>query len=209
MPHITTRTTQCGKAALWLILLLLLIAVAGGWYYFKSGLLRINLSEAQILQRLEEKLPITKTYLYVFKVTFESPRVDLTADDQRIRAGLDLALEITLLNDPKPLLGSVDASAGVRYSPQSAAFYLEDPQISELRLDSLDAELVERTRGVLEQALSSYFKSQPIYTLSDRQADQATKAVLRKVDIGDGQLTLHLGPEEDTDGLLPGALVSP
>lgn len=192
-----------GKATVWIILLALLLAIGGAWYYFSSGLLRINISEAEILERLNEKLPITKTYLYVFKVTFESPRVTLQADTKRINAGLDLALEITLLNDPEPLRGSLDASAGVRYSPKDSAFYLQDPEIVALRVDNLDASMVERTRGVLEQAIDSYFKTQPIYRLSERQTHAAAKAVLRKVDIGDGQLTLHLGPEEPGAGVLP------
>ena len=194
---------QEGKATVWIILLILLLAAAGAWYYFTSGLLRINVTEAEILERLEEKLPITKTYLYVFKVTFESPRIDLQADSKRINAGLDLALEITLLNDPNPLRGSVDASAGVRYSRQDAAFYLEDPEIVDLHLDNLEPGLVERTRGVLEQAIGSYFESQPIYRLTERQSHAAAKAVLREVEISDDRLTLHLGPEEPGDRRLP------
>lgn len=202
----TSPAKHSGKATLWLVLFALLLAIAGAWYYFASGLLRVNITEADILERLEEKLPITKTYLYVFKVTFDAPRVDLRSDSQRINAGLDLALEITFLNDAEPLRGSVDASAGVHYSPEQSAFFLEDPEITELRLDKLDSSLVERTRGVMEQAISSYFKSQPIYRLTERQSDRAAKAVLRKVEIGDGRLSLHLGPKERTrqqDQLLP------
>lgn len=184
------------KPVLWIALLVGLLTIAGGWYVFKSGQLSITISEAQILERLEEKLPLSKTWLFVFKVTFDKPRVTLHSADQRIYAGLDLALEITFLDDPTPLGGSVDASTGVRYSTQDAAFYLQDPQITELQLDNLDPDLVERTRGVLQQAMAAWFRSQPIYHLSERQTEQAAKAVLRKVTVGERELRLHLGPED-------------
>lgn len=196
------RTRQDGKTILWLVLGLLLLAGALA-YYFNSGGLRVAISKDQILERLNEKLPLQKTYLYVFKVTYDSPRVELIDTSKRINAGLDIALEITLLGDAEPLRGRIDASAGVRYVPGEGAFYLEDPAVERLEMDGLPEELAQRAHAVLAEGLASYFASQPIYRLTERQSHRATKAVLQDVIIEADRVVLQLGPAEDNVGLLP------
>lgn len=203
----TTRPTSSGKAILWLVLLLALLA-AGAWYYFNNGALRVAITKEEILQRLNEKLPLEKTYLYVFKVTFDSPRVELLETSKRINAGLDIALEITLLNESEPLRGSIDASAGVRYASAEGAFYLEEPTIETLELDGLPEQLAERAHSVLAQGLSSYFKSQPIYQLTERQSHKAAKAVLQDISIEADRIILHLGPAAENSQLLPASTSS-
>ena len=200
--HAGSYNRSFGKAALWIVLLLLLLA-GGAWYYFNSGAMRIHISKAQILERLEEKLPVTRTWLYIFKITFDSPRVELTESSERIRAGLDLAIEISLLNEPEPLRGKLDAAAGIRFSQPKGAFYLEEPVIENLELEGLPEELAERTRDVLSQGVARYFESQPVYQLTERQSHRAARSVLQEVRIGDDQLTLILGPADDARQLLP------
>jgi len=188
-----------GKALLWIVLLIALLG-AGLAYHFNSGALRISVSRDQILERLNQKLPLEKTYLYVFKVTFDSPRVELVEASERINAGLDIALEFTLLNDPDPLRGHTDASAGVRYVAHEGAFYLQDANVEALVLEGLPEQFTERVHSVLAQGLQSYFDSQPIYRLTERQSHQAAKAVLQDISISSEGIVLHLGPANDNAG---------
>jgi len=189
------RQTSGGRTLLLVILLLVLVA-GGALYYFNSGALRISVSRAEILERLNDKLPITKTFLYVFKLTLESPRLTLVAESERVNAGLDISLAIPFLNDPKPLRGSVDASAGVHYSRTDGAIYLVNPEIDDFELEGLPEEFASRTKSVLAQGLANYFETRPIYVLSERQSHRAAKAMLQKISVSEDKLVLHLGPPD-------------
>lgn len=200
-----TQPTDNSKAIPWIVLAIVIVTLlaVGSWYYYNSSALRIAITKEQILERLNETLPLQKTYFYVFDVTFHSPRVELVEASKRINAGLDFTLAITLLNDSSPLQGRVDASAGVRYAPDEGAFYLKEPSVETLELDGVPKELAARAHSVLAQGMSTYFESQPIYQLSERQSHRTAKAVLQDVSIETGRIILHLGPAAGDSQLLP------
>jgi len=198
------RSRELFSAGAWLtrlgVVVIVVSLIGGGlWWYFNSGNLRIAISEQQILERLSQKLPQRKTYLYVFEVTYDSPRIELVEASERIKAGLDISVRINFLDDTTPLLGSIDAAAGIRYEPTEAAFYLTDPIIEAFELDGLPLDWVEKGRDLVSRGVRNYFETRPIYRLTDRQSHRATKAVLHKVTIGNDSLVLHLGPERALD----------
>jgi hypothetical protein len=170
---------------------LLLLVLVGYFYVQQRGV--FSVSQAEILARLQEKLPITNTYLFVFEVTLDNPRVQLIEASNRVNAGLDLMLRIRLLSELEPMHGLIDASASVRYDSDRAAFYLADPRIESLEMDALPAEFVARSRGVITDALKLHFQDNPIYKLSDRQAHRVLRSVLIEVVIKDDRLVLRMG----------------
>ena len=60
-------------------------------------------TESELQEKLGERLPLTKKYLYVFDVTLDEPRVDLTEGSERIAAGIDVVLNINLGSSTTPL----------------------------------------------------------------------------------------------------------
>ncbi len=168
---------------------------AGLWWYFAGAGLRIAISEEQILERLNQKLPLRKTYLYVFEVTYDSPRVELVEASERINAGLDISVKLNFLSDSTPLLGKIDASAGVRYEPAEGAFYLTNANIETLELEGLPREWTAKGRDLVGQGIYTYFEDHPIYRLTERESHRAARAVLQNLTIGQDEIILHLGPK--------------
>jgi len=185
-----------GRGAVIATVLIVACALGAGlWWYFTNAGLRISISEEQILERLNQKLPLRKTYLYVFEVTYDSPRVELVEASERINAGLDISVKINFLSDSTPLLGKIDASAGIRYEPTEGAFYLTDANIEALDLEGLPREWTAKGRDLVGQGIHSYFEEHPIYRLTDREAHRAARAVLQNLTIGQDKVVLHLGPK--------------
>ena len=175
------------------LIALILVAAAGLWWYINNSTLRIAISKEQILQRMNDRLPVTETYLYIFKVTYGSPSIELNETSQRINAGLDVSVQITLLDNPEPLRGHLDAASGIRYDPIAGAFFLTDPEITNLQLDGLPDRWAANAANVVDQGLTSYFATHPIYTLTETQSNRAAKAVLQSLSIEGDRVVLQLG----------------
>lgn len=181
------------------ILIAVCILGAGLWWYFTNAGLRIAISEEQILERLNQKLPLRKTYLYVFEVTYDSPRVELVEASERIKAGLDVSVKINFLSDSTPLEGKIDAAAGVRYDPADGAFYLTDATIESLELEGLPREWTTQGRDLVGEGIRNYFDEHPIYRLTERESHRAARAVLQNITIGQDKVVLHLGRDRPAD----------
>ena len=173
---------------------LLVVAVGGTVYYFSGKEYIFRFSANQIQEKINAKLPLTKSYLFIFQVTLDKPRVALEDRSRRVKAGLDIVLNIQAGNEPKPLGGSVDVSGGVRYSPQTAEFFLTDPIIERLAVQGVPELYTQKVNSVLTQALAEYYASHPIYTLKATDTKQAAaRLVLKDVIIDKGELVVTLG----------------
>ena len=76
------------KTPVVLLGVLLVVAMGGVYYYFPGREYVLHFSETEIQEKLNDKLPLTRTYLLVFQVTIEHPRIDLRQDSKRVAAGL-------------------------------------------------------------------------------------------------------------------------
>lgn len=171
---------------------LLLGSVA--YWYFSGQEYAIRISQQQIDAKLSEKLPFTKTYLSIFQLTLDNPRVELLADSGRIRAGLDLTLNVKINGREKPLGGAVDASAHLKYVASEGQFYLADPVIEQLSIQGLPEKYRDKARAVTELALTEYYKKHPVYRLKPGDVKQAAaKLVLRDVAVENDALVITLG----------------
>lgn len=174
-------------------IILALLAFAGYLYHHHGHEYELRISEAQIRDKLAEKLPRTKTYLYVFQLTLSNPRVALLADSGRIRAGLDLQLNL-LIGGHEPLSGSVDVSGRLRYAPDEGQFYLAEPQIEQLQLRGLPEKYADKARAVIATAMTEYYANHPIYRLKAGDIKQsAARLVLKDVSVSGDTLVVTLG----------------
>ena len=95
--------------------LFVVAAIGGVFYYFSCKEYVFRISEAQLREKLNAKLPLTKTYLLIFQITLDNPRVSLANNSDRVDAGLDIILNITVGTEAKSLGGTIDASGGIKY----------------------------------------------------------------------------------------------
>ncbi len=177
------------------ILSLLVIAAAIGsiYYYFYGRESVYRFTEAQLQQALSDRLPLTKSY-FIFQVTLDHPRVTLMNGTDRVRAGLDITLNVRVGAQPLPLAGSVDASGGIRYEPRTGQLFLTQPKIEHLALQGLPEQYSPPAAAALSRALDAYYATHPIHTLNAFDAKElAALLVLKSVAIQQQQLVVTLG----------------
>ena len=183
-----------GRRAIVVSILIIALLAGGAYYYFYGKEYVYRFSEDQIRQALAERLPFERSYLLIFRVTLDNPRVTLVEGSDRINAGLDVTLNIRILSEPLPLGGSIDASGGLRYDAERGEFFLTEPVIEQLRVDGVPEEYAARVTTVMTDALAEYYSNRPIYRLNaldERQA--AARLVLRSVVVEQRELVVTLG----------------
>lgn len=174
--------------------LIISLALGGYYLYFHEKDYTIRISESQVYDRLNEQLPFSKTYLLFFQVLLDNLRVSIDGAE-KINVGLDITFSLSLVSTD-PLRGSVDISSGIRYDAPKAAFYLSEPQVQKLILEGIPDEFMAKANDVVNTALLEYTKKNPIYVISDKdKKNQATKMLLKKVEIGNEEIVLTLGLE--------------
>lgn len=168
--------------------------VLAAYFYFSGREYVIVIPEATIQEKLNEKLPLSKTYLIVFNVTLDNPRVDLSEGTDRINAGLDIVLNIKINNHEKPLGGTLDASGALKYVPEEGAFYLAEPVVENLSIQGLPGQYTARASKAAEIALANFYSTRPIYTLKATDTKQAAaKLLLRSLEIQEDKVVAILG----------------
>lgn len=182
------------KAVIATLFFVVIFAIGGAFYYYASKDYVFRFSEAQLQDKLNAKLPLTKTYLFVFQVTLDHPRVKLTNGSDRVGAGLDVLLNIRLGNEQKPLSGTLDVSGGVKYVPEQGEFFLTDPVVEHFAVQGIPDKYAEKINSIIAAALTGYFADHPIYTLQAGDTkQQAAKLVLKNVAVENQELVVTLG----------------
>lgn len=176
------------------IVAILIVVVIGAYFFFVGKEYVVKLSEPDIQAKLQEKLPLTKTYLFIIQVTLDNPRVNLENGSNKVKAGLDILFNITLNKVPKPLGGEVDISGGVLYLAEKGQFFLTNPIIENLKVQGIPQEYTDKVNKALSKALAEYYKEHPIYTLRATDVKQAAaRLILKNVIIKNKELIITLG----------------
>jgi len=174
--------------------IVILAIVAGTYFYFSGKEYVVRITEPDIKQKLNEKLPLTKSYLFIIQVTLANPRVHLKDGTNRVNAGLDVILNVTIGKNPKPLGGTVDASGGISYVPEKGELYLTDPIIENLEIQGIPTKYMDKVNKALTKALAEYYRDNPVYTLRSTDAKQAAaRMVLKNVIVENRELVVTLG----------------
>ena len=182
------------KRGLAALALVLVVAAASAYYYFSGQEYVFRFTEAQLQQRLEESLPITRSYLLIFQVTLDNPRVLLTDGSNRVRAGLDIVLNATIGGESRPLGGTIDVEGGIKYVPAQGQFFLTDPAIERLELQGVPPKYADSARAAMTKAIAEYYSTHPIYSLKATDVNQAAARLMLKDVIVERQtLVLTLG----------------
>jgi hypothetical protein len=182
------------RRAVILTLVLIAAAIGSAYYYFYGRQYVYRFTEAQLQQALSQRLPFTKTYLLIFQVTLDHPRVTLVNGSDRVHAGLDITLNVRVGDQPLPLSGSVDASGGVRYDPKAGQLFLTQLKVEQLELQGVPEQYASRAAAALSRALDTYYADHAIYTLNASDAKElAARLALKSVTVEGQQLVVTLG----------------
>lgn len=172
----------------------LITLLAGSYYYFSGKSYVIRLSESDIQSKLEAKLPLTKTYLYIIQVTLDNPRVHLENGSNKVSAGLDVLFNITLNKNLRAIGGTVDVAGDILYLAEQGQFFLANPVVENLTIQGVDVKYTDKINKALTRALAEYYQNNPVYTLRTSDTKQAVaKMVLKDVFIENKELVITLG----------------
>jgi hypothetical protein len=175
-------------------LLIVAVGVVGTYVYFQGKEYTFRLTEAELQEKLADRLPLRKTYLFIFEVVLDDPRLALIEGSDRVNAGLDVTLNIKINDEPLPFGGELDVSGGVRYDAREGQFFLTDPVIENLSVQGVPANYTDGVNSVVTTAIGELFSDRPIYTLKGSDVKTATaKLLLKNVVIEERVLIVTLG----------------
>ncbi|MES2048484.1 MAG: DUF1439 domain-containing protein [Pseudomonadota bacterium] len=174
---------------------LILCTMLGAGYWYLSGKdFFLYFTEAQLQEKLNAKLPLTKTYLMIFNITLDKPKLHLVNGSNKIQMGLDVAINLNVVGEAKFLGGMIEVSGGVAYVPENAQFFLIDPVVENLAVAGMPQKHEEKVRLALSKALATYYAGHPLYQLKSTDTKQAAaKLVLKSVVVENQQLVLKMG----------------
>lgn len=173
---------------------ILLATAAAAYHFARGGSVVLAFTEAELQQRVAALPPYTRTYLGVVRVTVEDPRVSLVDGAGRVRAGSDVEVEAGIGARTAALGGSVEASAGIRYDPETGAFHLTDVEVERIDLPGLPEAHAPRVRDAVSRALRAYYDRHPVYTLRPTDTRRAAaRLLLKDVTVRGDRLLLTLG----------------
>ena len=182
------------RKTLLILVTILALGAVGAYLYFQGREYTFQFTEAQLREKLAERLPLRKTYLFIFEVVLADPRLALIEGSERVNAGLDVTLNIKINDQPLPLGGEIDVSGGVRYDPAGGQFFLTDPVIEHLQVQGVPTDYTDRVNSILTKAVGEYYLDRPIYTLTNLDVKTATaKLLLKSVAVKEGVLIVTLG----------------
>ncbi|MCH7226698.1 DUF1439 domain-containing protein [Haloferula sp. A504] len=182
------------KRALVIGLTLLGLLLCGGVLYFKGKRYEVTITQNQIDAALAERFPASKTYLFVFTLDFTNPEVTLLADEDRIRVGLDVMLNLRLEDEPRNLQGGATLTTALRYDPSRQEFFLDDARFERLEIEGIPAKWEAQVNEAASVAAREFLESRPVYRLEARNAKTAAaKLLLKGLDVVEQEVRVTLG----------------
>jgi hypothetical protein len=181
-----------GKKLTWSLLALLALVGAGAIWYLAAKTYEIRISQAQLEQKLAERLPLTQRYPLV-SVTLAQPRVHLNEDSERVDFGLNMTVN-TNTSGSQLLSAQIDVSASLRYDAERGAIFLDQPVMDKLVVQGLDERRTAMAQVALEAAMASFLAQQPVYTLNASDTRQrVARMAVRDIKVENGVVVLILG----------------
>lgn len=168
--------------------------LGGVLHYLSHREYEVKISEEQILQKLSERLPITKNYWLVFDITLSNPRVSLVDGSNRIAAGLNILIRVVRKDITKTYQGSLDISGGVKYVQSVGSFFLTGVNIDQVEIQGMPDHYKQRIQELLKMVVDEYCQTHPVYTLDPHEHKQAmARYFLKDVVIDHHQVIAKLG----------------
>ena len=120
-----------------------------------SGPRQVDISEAQLLERIASRFPVKQRYLGLFEVTLDQPRLRLLPEENRV--GTEVSYLVGLpLPGSSDIKGKLELSYSLRYEPSDTTLRLTQARVERLDVDGLNAAQAAQVRklgGLLAEDL--------------------------------------------------------
>lgn len=169
----------------WLLPILLILLPALAQAY------EVRLSEQQLQQELEARMPLTRQQ-GIMTLVLSEPLLTLQGNEERVRIRSKAQVSASFgLNSQ----GQITVDGKVRYDKESYSFFIDDPRVVQLSIDGLSPALEPQLIQLAQQALRPALENQPVYTLSDEEMTQAmARMMLKSLTIEDQAIVLVMSP---------------
>jgi hypothetical protein len=171
----------------WLCALLILSACAP-----LLGPRSVQLTQADLEQKLARVFPLQRKILEVFSVTVDKPQVDFLPQVQRVATTLNVTLQDRLQG--REYHGSLRASFGLRYDAQAASLRLSEVRIETLQIEGLSRNAQEAVTRLGSLLAQDKLEGLELYRVKAEDAARADRLgyTVGRVDITDHAVVLHL-----------------
>ncbi len=123
----------------------------------------VNISEAQLQKKLNERLSVPISLLKIFDVNLSNSTVRFDSKTGRMMTSLDTSLTSILTN--KVLAGKLDISGKLRFDAATNSIVLDDPKVERLNLDGLGSKYGEFFNLIEQKLGGEMLNGLPLYTV--------------------------------------------
>lgn len=123
----------------------------------------VNISEAQLQKKLNERLSVPISLLKIFDVNLSNSTVRFDTKTGRMMTSLDTSLTSILTN--KVLAGKLDISGKLRFDAATNSIVLDDPKVESLNLDGLGSKYGEFFNLIAQKLGGEMLNGLPLYTV--------------------------------------------
>ena len=173
-----------------LSILLILFAFSG---CASMGDRTVNVTEAQIQQKLNEKLAIPISLLKIFDVNLSNSLVKFDKTTGRMTTTMDTSLTSKIFN--QTLAGKLGISGKLRFDAASSSVVLDEPKIEQFNLDGAGGKYNELLNALAKAVGGQMLNGLALYTVKpeDLKFGGATYSPKQMV-VTDNGLQLTLTP---------------
>lgn len=153
----------------------------------------VNVTEAQIQQKLNEKLAVPIQLLKVFDVSLSNSVVKFDQQTGRMQTTLDTVLNSQLLG--RSVAGKLGISGKLRFDAASQSIVLDEPQIDQFNVDGADNQYSEIVNALTKTLGKQMLNGITLYTVKPEDLKFGGTAYSPKdIQITDKGLQLTLTP---------------
>lgn len=123
----------------------------------------VNVTEAQLQQKINERLAIPISLLKIFNVSLSNSQVKFDGRTGRMHTTLDTSL--TNLLSEKVVAGKLDISGKLRFDMATSAIVLDEPKVESINLDGLGGKYGELVNLMAQKLGGEMLNGLALYTI--------------------------------------------
>lgn len=123
----------------------------------------VNVTEAQLQQKLNERLAVPFSLLKIFDVNLSNALVSFDKTTGRMNTTFDTRLSSALLDET--YAGKLGLSGKLRFDAATQAVVLDETEIDRFELDGMQAKQTEMLNALAKKLGSQMLNGLPLYTV--------------------------------------------
>jgi Protein of unknown function (DUF1439) len=139
----------------------------------------VNVTEAQVQQKLNEKLSVPLTLLKIFDINLSNPVVKFDGASERMNATFDAGVKNALLG--APFAGKAAISGKLKFDAKTNTVMLADPKIEQLNFGDHGGKYGEIIALLAAKLGGELLKDLPLYTVKAEDLMVGTNAYVPKL----------------------------